>query len=173
VAANGDNIDSTFVSSPDFSTQSLGYITVTEIHAITGGTGRFAGAQGNFVLERTHIAALSADGTHVTFGSFHGTIPPRAQLTENGYIDSDRVRREAGVTDGNLLPGWRSIIPWPSQPAESFSSSLQVIAVVCGTQSGPLHHGRLAASFGFIDELAQSVDPSGGMTAPICGWRNG
>jgi hypothetical protein len=76
VAANGDSIDSTFVASPDFSTHPLGYITVTEIHTITGGTGRFAGAQGNFVLERTHIVALSADGTHVTFGSFHGTITP-------------------------------------------------------------------------------------------------
>jgi hypothetical protein len=76
VAANGDTIDSTFVSSPDFSTGSLGYITVTEIHTITGGTGRFAGAHGNFVLERTHIVAPIADGTHVTFGSFHGTITP-------------------------------------------------------------------------------------------------
>jgi hypothetical protein len=76
VAANGDNIDSTFVALPDFSTQSLGYITVTEIHTVTGGAGRFARAQGNFVLERTHIVALSADGTHVTFGSFHGTITP-------------------------------------------------------------------------------------------------
>jgi hypothetical protein len=76
IAANGDSIDSTFVASADLSTHSLGYITVTEIHTITGGTGRFAGAQGNFVLERTHIVALSADGTHVTFGSFHGTITP-------------------------------------------------------------------------------------------------
>ena len=76
VTVNGDSIDSTFVSSADFSTASLGYITVTEIHTITGGTGRFAGAQGNFVLERTHILALSDDGTHVTFGSFHGTITP-------------------------------------------------------------------------------------------------
>jgi hypothetical protein len=76
VAANGDSIDSTFVALPDFSTQSLGYITVTEIHTVTGGTGRFARAQGNFVLERTHIVALSDDGTHVTFGSFHGTITP-------------------------------------------------------------------------------------------------
>ena len=76
VAANGDSIDSTSLVSADFSTHSLGYITVTEIHTITGGTGRFAGAQGNFVLERTHIVALSADGTHVTFGSFHGTITP-------------------------------------------------------------------------------------------------
>lgn len=76
VAANGDSIASTFVALPDFSTQSLGYITITEIHTVTGGTGRFARAQGNFVLDRTHIVALSADGTHVTFGSFHGTITP-------------------------------------------------------------------------------------------------
>ena len=74
VAANGDTIETTFVASPDFSTHALGYITVTEIHTITSGTGRFTGAQGSFTLERTHIVATSADGTHVTFGSFHGTI---------------------------------------------------------------------------------------------------
>jgi len=76
VAANGDRIDSTFAALPDFSTQPLGFITVTETHKITGGTGRFAGAEGSFILERTHLVALSADGTHVTFGSFHGTITP-------------------------------------------------------------------------------------------------
>jgi len=76
VAANGDSIDSTFVASADFSTASLGYITVTETHTITGGTGRFTGAQGSFVLERTHIVAPIADDTHVTFGTFHGTITP-------------------------------------------------------------------------------------------------
>ena len=76
IAANGDSIDSTFVASADLSTHSLGYITVTEIHTITGGTGRFAGAQGSFKLERTHIVATSADGTHVTFGSYSGTITP-------------------------------------------------------------------------------------------------
>jgi hypothetical protein len=74
VAANGDSIDSTFVASADFSTYALGYITVTEIHTITGGTGRFAGVQGSYILERTHIVETSPDGTHVTFGSFHGTI---------------------------------------------------------------------------------------------------
>ena len=74
VAANGDSIETAFISSPDFSTQTLGYITVTETHTITGGTGRFARAQGSFILERTHLVALSADGTHVTFGSFHGSI---------------------------------------------------------------------------------------------------
>jgi hypothetical protein len=39
------------------------------------GNGVF-GHYGSFILERTHIAALSADGTHVTFGTFHGTITP-------------------------------------------------------------------------------------------------
>jgi hypothetical protein len=76
IAANGDSIDSTFVASADLSTHSLGYITVTETHTITGGAGRFAGAQGSFTLERTHIVEPNPDGTHVTFGSFHGTITP-------------------------------------------------------------------------------------------------
>jgi hypothetical protein len=74
VAGNGDSIDSTFVAFPDFSTQSLGYITVTEHHTITGGTGLFTGAQGTFKLDRTHIVTPRADGTHVTFGFFDGTI---------------------------------------------------------------------------------------------------
>jgi hypothetical protein len=74
VAANGDSIDTTSVVSADFSTRPLGYITVTEMHRITSGTGRFTGAQGSFTMERTHIVELSADGTHVTFGSFKGTI---------------------------------------------------------------------------------------------------
>ncbi len=80
-AANGDSIDSTFIASADMSTGSLGYITVTEIHTITAGKGRFAGGQGNFIAERTHIVDPSADGTHVIFGSFHGamTLPPPAQ----------------------------------------------------------------------------------------------
>jgi hypothetical protein len=75
VAANGDSIDSTFIASADYTTASLGYITVTETHTITGATGRFTGVEGSFILERTHIVAPSADGTHVTFGSIHhGTI---------------------------------------------------------------------------------------------------
>jgi hypothetical protein len=74
VAANGDSIDSTFTAFADFSRQSLGYITVTEHHTITGGTGRFAGTQGTFKLDRTHIVTPRADGTHVTFGFFDGTI---------------------------------------------------------------------------------------------------
>ena len=76
VAANGDSIDTTFVASADMSTHSLGFITVTEIHTVTGGTGRFDKAQGGFTVERTHIVEPNADGTNTTFGSFHGTITP-------------------------------------------------------------------------------------------------
>jgi len=76
IAANGDSIDTTFVASADMSTHSLGFITVTEIHTVTGGTGRFDKAQGGFTVERTHIVEPNADGTNTTFGSFHGTITP-------------------------------------------------------------------------------------------------
>jgi hypothetical protein len=84
VAANGDSIDSTFVPSVDFSTASLGYITVTETHTVTGGTGRFTGAQGALSwsarilshpvpMERTSPSARSM-----------GALLPRAQITEEG-----------------------------------------------------------------------------------------
>ena len=71
VAANGDSIDSTSVVS---AVPGPVVFTVTEIHTITGGTGRFSGAQGSFTLHRTHVRALSDDGTHVTYGSFDGTM---------------------------------------------------------------------------------------------------
>ena len=71
VAANGDSIDSTSVVS---AVPGPVVFTVTEIHTITGGTGRFSGAQGSFTVHRTHVRALSDDGTHVTFGWFEGAI---------------------------------------------------------------------------------------------------
>ena len=71
LAANGDSIDSTSVVS---AVPGPVVFTVTEIHTITGGTGRFSGAQGSFTVHRTHVRALSDDGTHVTFGWFEGTI---------------------------------------------------------------------------------------------------
>jgi hypothetical protein len=72
VAANGDTIDSTSV----IVSSVLGPVvrTNTEDHTITGGTGRFSGAHGNFRVVRTHVLAPSDDGTHVTSGSFEGTI---------------------------------------------------------------------------------------------------
>lgn len=74
VAANGDAIESKSTVSVDMSTQDLGYITITEIHHIIGGTGRFAGMQGSFTVERTHIVEAAPDGTHATFGSIRGSV---------------------------------------------------------------------------------------------------
>ena len=76
VAANGDSIDSTFVVVSFQVNTPPGYATITESQTITGGTGRFAGAQGSFVLERLHLLAPNADGTHDIFGSFQGSITP-------------------------------------------------------------------------------------------------
>jgi len=71
VAANGDSIDTTFVASAVPGTDEL---IITEEHIITGGTGRFARAQGSFTVHRNHILVPSNDGTHVTSGSFEGVI---------------------------------------------------------------------------------------------------
>lgn len=68
IAANGDSIDTTFTGSAE-PTDTPGVISITEIHTITGGTGRFAGAQGSFTVERLHHGV-----TFLTAGSFHGTI---------------------------------------------------------------------------------------------------
>ena len=68
VAANGDSIETTVVGSAE-PAESPDYLRVTEIHTITRGTGRFAGAQGSFTVERMHNVV-----TLVTFGSYHGSI---------------------------------------------------------------------------------------------------
>ena len=68
VAANGDSIDTTLTGSGEL-TATPGVVSITEVHTITGGTGRFAGAQGSFIVER-----LASRLTFLTSGSFHGTI---------------------------------------------------------------------------------------------------
>jgi hypothetical protein len=86
IAANGDSIDTTFVGSfgghVDMAPcQVLGaqpedsYAKITQIHTITGGTGRFAGVQGSFKLTKYHDLVLT-NGTNGTCGSFSGTITP-------------------------------------------------------------------------------------------------
>ena len=68
IAANGDSIDTTFTGSAE-PTATPGVISITGIYTITGGTGRFSGAQGSFTVER-----LASGVTFLTSGSFHGTI---------------------------------------------------------------------------------------------------
>jgi hypothetical protein len=68
IAANGDSIDTTIVGSGEL-TDTPDVISITEINTITGGTGRFMGAHGSFIVERLANAA-----TFVKSGSFHGTI---------------------------------------------------------------------------------------------------
>jgi hypothetical protein len=73
IAANGDTIDTTvagFAEPSDIPNM----LKITEMHTITGGTGRFTGAQGRFTVDRLHNEVPNADGTHFTSGSFHGTI---------------------------------------------------------------------------------------------------
>jgi hypothetical protein len=68
IAANGDSIYTTVAGSSEL-TAAPGVLSITEINTITGGTGRFAAAQGSFTVER-----LVNLGTGFTSGSFHGTI---------------------------------------------------------------------------------------------------
>ena len=86
IAANGDSIDTTVVGSPEHVPMSPcqvvgaqpedSYAKITQIHTITGGTGRFAGVQGSFTLTLYHDVAPRSDGTHGTCGSYSGTITP-------------------------------------------------------------------------------------------------
>src|SRR5262249_6753516 len=70
VAANGDSIDVTIVGSGEPMATPDGVVfSITEICTITGGTGRFAGAQGSFTVER-----VANPKTLFAFGSLHGTI---------------------------------------------------------------------------------------------------
>jgi hypothetical protein len=70
IAANGDNVYTTIVGSAVPET-TPGVDSITEINTITGGTGRFAGAQGSFTVMRLVTLA-----TGFTSCSFNGTITP-------------------------------------------------------------------------------------------------
>jgi hypothetical protein len=69
VAANGDSIFTTIAGSSIVTAP--GISEITEVNTITGGTGRFLGAQGVFIVDRLINLA-----TGLTSGSFHGTITP-------------------------------------------------------------------------------------------------
>jgi hypothetical protein len=73
-AANGDTIDATYTSTRPAQVQPTpdGVVfSIQEIYTITGGTGRFAGAQGSFVMDR-----VADPQKFITFGSFSGSITP-------------------------------------------------------------------------------------------------
>jgi hypothetical protein len=67
-AANGDNVFTDLIGLGT-STENPDVPFIVEVHTITGGTGRFAGATGGFI--RTEFLNLV---TGVTSGSFDGTI---------------------------------------------------------------------------------------------------
>ena len=70
VAANGDSVDVTFAGSSEPTSTPDGVVfSITEIYTITGGTGRFARAQGSFIMER-----VADPQKFITYGSFHGAI---------------------------------------------------------------------------------------------------
>jgi hypothetical protein len=85
-AANGDSFDTTYVGSlvghVDIAPCQVvdaqpedGYAEIMQIHTITGGTGRFAGVQGSFILTKYHDLVLR-NGTNGTCGHYIGTITP-------------------------------------------------------------------------------------------------
>ena len=67
IAANGDSVFTDSLGQGD-PTETPGINRVVETHTITGGTGRFAGATGGFILERL------VDTAGITAGSFNGSI---------------------------------------------------------------------------------------------------
>ena len=69
VAANGDMLFTTLVGQGTPDPDTAGVQRIVEMHTITGGTGRFAGAQGTFTIMR-----LVEQATGDTSGSFEGTI---------------------------------------------------------------------------------------------------
>ena len=73
VAANGDSLFSTGLGKGEDVGPNTGH--VVETHTITGGTGRFAGATGNFIIDRLITWTWTATGgTGISHGTFKGNI---------------------------------------------------------------------------------------------------
>jgi hypothetical protein len=68
-AANGDTLTADFEGASMPSPTTPGVLLIVEKATITGGTGRFAGASGGFIVERSYDTVA---GT--TTGSFEGTV---------------------------------------------------------------------------------------------------
>ena len=97
-AANGDTIDATYTSAmpAELTPTPDGVVfTIKEIYTITGGTGRFAGAQGSLLTER-----VADPQRFITFGSFQGPV-----LGHGCRCDQqDQQRREKSSSDHEGLP---------------------------------------------------------------------
>lgn len=70
-AGVGDTFETTFVGS---GVRGTVVVEITEVHAITGGTGRFRGAQGSITVRHTHIREPNPDRSNTVFATFDGTI---------------------------------------------------------------------------------------------------
>ena len=68
-AANGDTLNAVFTGHAPPPTGIPPVTSIVETAVITGGTGRFSGATGNFIVTRSFNFA-----TNLTTGSFEGTI---------------------------------------------------------------------------------------------------
>jgi hypothetical protein len=69
---NGDTLDATSITTKpaELTPTPDGFVfSIKEFYTIAGGTGRFAGAQGSFVMER-----VADPQKFITFGSFYGVI---------------------------------------------------------------------------------------------------
>ena len=77
VASNGDTIHTTVVGQGVAIPGVPGLNRIVEHNTITGGTGRFAGAKGSFIVERL----ILLDGpTGFTSGSFRGAITSKGEM---------------------------------------------------------------------------------------------
>ena len=73
IAANGDRLTATFTGQAQVGP----VISIVETATITGGTGRFAGATGSFIANRSFDPT-----TGVTTGSFEGTLSPPGAIND-------------------------------------------------------------------------------------------
>jgi hypothetical protein len=71
ITIDGDRIFTDIKGLAMQTTNATGISLIAELNTITGGTGKFAGAKGFFIVER--LANLPP-GTGLTSGAFHGTI---------------------------------------------------------------------------------------------------
>ena len=72
-AANGDTLTTTLLGRAEPQGTS-GIFRIIETYTITGGTGRFAGASGEFVVDRLSLPGAAGPDSGTTSGSFEGTL---------------------------------------------------------------------------------------------------